>query len=190
MKLLSLSKYVIMCVLFIAISSCHKDKPFGQISFYFNSSGPNATVLINGQSAVVSGYFPNSDATCGETGTANFTLPAGNYNYTASSADFNWSGTVTVYGNQCSTALLTQSYGNASFWISTNYPNLTVNIGGQSATITQVYTSGQPNDCATSGNANFTLPAGTYNYTAQSGTTTWSGTTTIDGNTCNLLHLN
>jgi len=37
---------------------------------------------------------------------------------------------------------------------------------------------------------NFTLPAGTYNYTAQSGTTTWSGTTTIDGNTCNLLHLN
>ena len=78
----------------------------GRVVFWYNSTGTNATVYINGQTGYVTQYYASYDPSCGSGGCANFTLPTGSYSYSASSTFSNWSGNVTVYANGCSKVLL------------------------------------------------------------------------------------
>lgn len=75
----------------------------GKIVFWVNKDfgcGP-ITVNMNGQSGTISQYYSSSPA-CGASGSANFTLPAGNYSFTASCSSFNWGPTqVTIKEGGC-----------------------------------------------------------------------------------------
>jgi len=77
----------------------------GNVVFHYATSGTNATVVIDGQTGTVTTAF-NSTPDCGTSGCANFTLPTGTYNYTASSTFTNWSGSVTVTKNGCTAQVL------------------------------------------------------------------------------------
>jgi hypothetical protein len=77
----------------------------GNVVFYYATSGTNATVVINGQTGTVTTAF-SSTPSCGTSGCANFTLPIGTYNYTASSTFTNWSGSVIVTKNGCTAQVL------------------------------------------------------------------------------------
>lgn len=78
----------------------------GNVTFWYNSNGTNATVNIGGQVGYITSYYPGNDPSCGSTGCANFTLGVGSYNYSASSTFSNWSGTVSVTKNGCKLVLL------------------------------------------------------------------------------------
>ena len=86
--------------------SCVYANLTGRVVFWYNSSGSQATVLINGQQGAITQYYASSTPTCGSAGCATFTLPVGSYSFTASSSFSNWSGTVTVSANGCFTELL------------------------------------------------------------------------------------
>lgn len=57
-------------------------------------------VSVGGYSGNISGYY-NTSPSCGASSAANFTLPAGNYNFSASCDGMTWSGTVTVTSGGC-----------------------------------------------------------------------------------------
>ncbi len=78
----------------------------GKATFWYNSSGTQATVHIGTYTGYVTSYYPSYDPSCGASGCANFTLPAGSYSYSASSTWSNWSGTVTVTSNGCTRVCL------------------------------------------------------------------------------------
>jgi hypothetical protein len=78
----------------------------GQVTFWYNSSGTNATVNINGQSGTITTYYGTYNPTCGSSGCATSTLPTGTYAYTASSSFSNWSGNVTITKHGCALQLL------------------------------------------------------------------------------------
>lgn len=78
----------------------------GQVTFWYNSIGSDATVLVNGQTGYITLYYPNYNPDCGSSGCANFTLPTGSYTYSASSTWSNWSGNITVTKNGCARVLL------------------------------------------------------------------------------------
>jgi hypothetical protein len=79
----------------------------GKVTFWYNSSGTNATVNIDGQVGTVNGsYYYTSTPACGAAYCANFTLPIGTYSYTASSSFSNWNGSITITKNGCATVLL------------------------------------------------------------------------------------
>jgi len=63
-------------------------------------------VSVGGQSGTVTGYYSGGSPGCGASGAANFTLPAGTYNYSAGCGDYTWNGTVTVSAGGCSTMRL------------------------------------------------------------------------------------
>ena len=105
--------------LMVVTSSCKKesneDSPSpsssstpqtGSVTFWYNSSGSIATVIINGQTGSITQYYATYDPTCGSAGCANFTLPTGNYSYSASSTWSTWSGTVAISNNVCTMILL------------------------------------------------------------------------------------
>ena len=149
----------------------------GQATFYFDQNGPNATVTIGGQSASVTANYQTGAPGCGTgaVGCANFTLPAGSYRYTASSASTSWSDTLTISPNGCSLVDLPQSTGSVTFWTSsTAYGNITVVIGGGLGTgVVSAVLSSTPL-CGASGCATFNLPPGIYSYTAAATNgTTW-----------------
>ena len=159
-------------------------------SFYFDVSAPSAIVTINGQSSATSGYFTGGAPACGASGCANFTLPTGTYNYTATSSSTSWTGSVDVSSNGCNAILLPQNSGNVTFYFDQNGPNATVNIGGQTATVSSNYQTGAPTcGILAAGCANFTLTPGTYNYSASSTLTTWSGSVTITAEGCTEVSL-
>ncbi|WP_214227640.1 hypothetical protein [Pedobacter sp. B4-66] len=59
------------------------------------------SVTINNQSGVINKYF-NASPACGTSGAANFSLPAGNYTFTASCSKYKWGPTsVTISEGQC-----------------------------------------------------------------------------------------
>jgi hypothetical protein len=83
---------------------------YGDVTFWFGSNMANATVTINGQSAVITQYYPNGAPSCNAVGCANFTLPVGTYAYTATSSQYTWGYTTPIYAtvtaNGCATYLL------------------------------------------------------------------------------------
>ena len=59
------------------------------------------TVNVGGISGTISGYYSGGAPSCGASSSANFTLPPGNYNFTASCDELTWDGTVTVTAGGC-----------------------------------------------------------------------------------------
>lgn len=137
----------------------------GNLTFYITqSTGESVTVICGGQTKYISTYFSNGAPGCGTTNAANFTLPAGSYNYTASTSKQNWSGTIIVSSNSCKQQLLTlnatSTVGHLTVWSkNTTVGIITVKCGGQTKYITTKYSS--PN-CEASGCAIFDLPYGNY----------------------------
>jgi hypothetical protein len=79
----------------------------GNVTFWFNKNQSMATVTINGQVGYISKYYPSYNPECGSDGCANFTLPIGEYTYTATSTPNNiWSGKIVVSNKKCSRVLL------------------------------------------------------------------------------------
>lgn len=67
----------------------------------------NITVYISNTSGTVSGYYSGGNPGCDAGSSANFNLPAGTYEWTASCSEYNWSGTITINEDSCSTMQLT-----------------------------------------------------------------------------------
>jgi hypothetical protein len=160
----------------------------GVATFYFNQNGASATVTVNGQTANVTTAYLTGAPLCGinDTGCASFSLPAGTYAYTASSATAHWSGNITITAEGCTEVLLPQATGAVVFWTHTaSYGIITVNINGGSEKITSSVTGGTP-ACGFAGCANFNLVPGTYAYSASATNgATWNGNVTITLNGCN-----
>lgn len=75
----------------------------GDIVFWTQSDKGCGSIMvtINGQSGSVSSYY-SSTPECGATGCANFTLPAGNYSFTAECDSYTWGPTsVTITEGGC-----------------------------------------------------------------------------------------
>jgi len=90
----------------LSITSCRDGGLFsGEVTFWYNSYGSTATVQINGKTDYITQWYYNQPD-CGSSGCANFTLPAGTYNFTAYSTWNNWSGSITVEAGKCKTMLL------------------------------------------------------------------------------------
>jgi hypothetical protein len=150
----------------------------GNAIFYItqNSGGGTITVNCGGQTKYITGYFPSAPG-CGNTSATNFSLPAGNYSYTAQSTTQTWSGTVNVPANTCSQNLLnistTSNIGHLTVWSSnTTVGTITVTCGGQTKYITSKYSS-QPN-CEANGCAIFDLPYGTYSIVGSATGYSWN----------------
>jgi hypothetical protein len=165
-------------------------------SFYLNQNSPGGTVTVNcgGLTKYITTYFSGAPG-CSNANAANFTLPVGNYNYTAQSTTHNWSGTVSVPANSCSQNLLNitaaSNIGHLTVWSNnTTVGTITVTCAGLTRYITTKYSS-QPS-CEASGCAIFDVPYGTYSINASApGGYTWSPyTMTINGPTqCYILKL-
>ncbi|MDX2173291.1 MAG: hypothetical protein SFY56_09235 [Bacteroidota bacterium] len=67
----------------------------GKLSFFYTQPATQATVTINGQTGYISTYYGYISG-CENNGCANFTLPTGDYNYTAKNALKTWNGVATV----------------------------------------------------------------------------------------------
>lgn len=67
----------------------------------------NITVYISNYSGTISGYYSQGNPGCDAGSSANFNLPAGSYQWTASCSEYNWSGTITINEGNCSTMQLT-----------------------------------------------------------------------------------
>jgi hypothetical protein len=142
----------------------------GNATFYITqSTSQTVTVNCGGQTKYISTLFPNGAPGCGANNAANFTLPAGTYNYTASTSAQNWSGSITITGNGCIQQLLTvnnsSNIGHLTVWSpNTSVSTITVTCGGLTRYVTSKYSS-QPN-CESSGCAIFDLPYGNYTINA------------------------
>ena len=58
-------------------------------------------VTINGQIQQISSYYTGGVTSCASSGCANFTLPPGTYNYTASCQNLTWTNTIVITSNGC-----------------------------------------------------------------------------------------
>ncbi|TDO24073.1 hypothetical protein [Pedobacter duraquae] len=74
----------------------------GNIIFWINSDlgCGNITVSVSGKSATINKSFSASPA-CGADGGANFTLPVGNYSYTAECSGKKWTSTFSITQGVC-----------------------------------------------------------------------------------------
>ena len=95
-----------LLVLSILCASCEKEKLDGEVMFWYNTWGTNATIYIDGESGMITSYYPDYNPACGALGTATFTLQEGTYSYTASSSFNTWEGQVKVSPNGCLKMLL------------------------------------------------------------------------------------
>ncbi len=72
----------------------------GSITFWNNDVSSTITVITSGYSDVITSY--TNPSSCGTSGCANFTLPLGNYNYSASAGSGEtWSGSFTITSGGC-----------------------------------------------------------------------------------------
>ena len=78
----------------------------GKAVFWYDSPRSDATVHINGMLGYITQYYPVNFPSCGSSGCANFTLPAGTYSYYAESSVSTWAGSMTINANECSLILL------------------------------------------------------------------------------------
>ena len=67
----------------------------------------NITVYVSNTSGTISGYFSSGNPGCNADSSANFQLSPGTYDWTASCSNYNWSGTITINEDNCSTMQLT-----------------------------------------------------------------------------------
>jgi hypothetical protein len=81
---------------------------YGNVMFWTNVNEGVVTITINNQSATITGYVTGGIPNCGNSVSANFSLPAGSYPYTAVGppspaypTGYSISGTAQVIGNQC-----------------------------------------------------------------------------------------
>jgi major membrane immunogen (membrane-anchored lipoprotein) len=162
----------------------------GQVTFWTASDlgCGTITVVCNGISKIISGYFPSGAPACGASGAATFDLNPGTYAFTASCSGKNWSGTITITAGACTMAQLTNSGGGGGggittgqgiFWTKTNFGCGVINVtlNGVTRTVSSYYSSVPA--CGASGCANYTLNPGTYSFTASCSGRTWSGTIVI-----------
>jgi len=79
----------------------------GEATFWIQSdlSCGYITVVIASTSGQISSYY-NSTPSCGSAGCANFTLPVGEYYWTASCSLYNWDSYITITEDECSTMRL------------------------------------------------------------------------------------
>lgn len=123
-----------------------------------------------------------------------FTGVPGTYNYSAISDDgHTWSGTFTIQADLCTTFLLYSNAGakgNAMFWTNRDLGcgYVTVNVAGQTGTISSYYSSGPP-ACASAGCATFNLSPGTYSFTASCTGKSWSGNVVVSAGGCYTMRL-
>ena len=76
----------------------------GNITLWTASDHSCGNILVkisNGQSGVISSYYSSGLNDCNASGCANFTLPSGSYNYTATCSDYTWSGSFTIKSGTC-----------------------------------------------------------------------------------------
>lgn len=78
----------------------------GSITFYYNQSNPITQVYISNKTGQISQYYSSSIPSCNSTGCASFTLPVGNYTYSAPGTPNNKTGYVTITKNSCILQLL------------------------------------------------------------------------------------
>jgi len=78
----------------------------GNVTFWYNSNGTKATVIVGGQTGYITNYYSTYNPTCGSDGCANFTLAVGSYSFSASSTWHTWAGTVSVTKGNCTLMLL------------------------------------------------------------------------------------
>jgi hypothetical protein len=95
-----------------ALTSCEKTP--GKVTFWVQNDlggGGNITVNVTGQGSKTISYFqPGGVSQCtGNTGTADFSLAPGSYNYNAANTDssLTWTGAINVTENGCLTVKLT-----------------------------------------------------------------------------------
>lgn len=67
----------------------------GSVTFW-SPAYSSATVNINGQIGYISSSYPAGITFCDAQSCANFTIPAGNYQYTAYSSSKGWAGNINV----------------------------------------------------------------------------------------------
>ncbi|HET8886076.1 MAG TPA: hypothetical protein VFM70_06960 [Salinimicrobium sp.] len=65
------------------------------------------SVEISNYSGTISSYYSGGAPSCGASGSANFTLPEGNYSFSASCSGYTWNGSVSVSSGGCSKMELT-----------------------------------------------------------------------------------
>ena len=58
-------------------------------------------VSVSGQSKGIAGFYASGTPDCGASYGANFTLPLGTFNFTASCSKYTWNGTVTITPDGC-----------------------------------------------------------------------------------------
>jgi hypothetical protein len=82
----------------------------GQVMFWTQNDLGCGTITVNvaGNGGSITGYYSSGAPSCGAAYGANFTLPAGNYSFTASCSSYNWNGNVTVTAGGCFKMQLTQ----------------------------------------------------------------------------------
>lgn len=75
----------------------------GKVSFWLsgNPAYYETTVTIGQFSETITHYYTNGPLDCQQNGCANFTLPTGEYAFTATDGVYNWSGTVNIIANEC-----------------------------------------------------------------------------------------
>jgi hypothetical protein len=182
----------------LLIASCKKDNgnnynnyPTPDITFWtaVNCSPNPITVTVDSQTAMITEYFPNTGPTCGNQWCANFSLPTGTYNYTATNGDTTWNGSVSVTKGVCSTQQLFCATGNVTFWVDSAANNINVTANNGTAPITVAFPTSTPT-CGTSGCANFTLHIGTYTYTAITASNVgYTGSVTVRKDSCTLVKI-
>lgn len=75
----------------------------GNVMFWTQSDQGcgNISVTLYGQSGTISSYYSSGAPSCGGSGCANFSIPAGTYSYSASCQGYTWSGSVTSTAGGC-----------------------------------------------------------------------------------------
>lgn len=196
--------YYLFCFLFILACTDEEESEViqdGKITFWIQEDfmcGP-ISVTIDGETRTINNFNASGAPECGASGSANFTLPDGQYSFFASCDGMTWEGVVNSNEGSCSLMQLTpgnnpppppSGTGKATFWTRTDLGcgPITVSVAGQSRNITAYHSSG-PANCGASGAANFDLSAGTHNFTASCDGTTWQGTVTVTSNGCSFSEL-
>jgi len=75
----------------------------GSVTFWLSGTPQyyQTFVTIGTQTETITHYYPNGPSDCQQAGCANFTLPVGDYNFTATDQEHNWSGSFTIQGGKC-----------------------------------------------------------------------------------------
>jgi hypothetical protein len=195
MKRLALLSAIAVTLL---MASCRKDRDNNNNGYYnYNltfwtaeNCSPNPiTVTVDSQTQQIQEYFPNTPATCGSQGCANFYLPTGTYSYTASNIDTTWQGSVTVTKGGCTLQQFYCSTGSVTFWVDSAPNGLQVVMDNGTGHITTSFPTTTPT-CGTTGCANFSMHPGTYSYTATtSANVGYTGSVTVQKDSCKLIRL-